>query len=196
MKKAFVLFLMAVMMICLAGSASAIVLPEHLDNDPSNDPVISESSEETVSEIPENYYIDFTPCFGFTNEEMDAFIEAHQLEKNCVITKTSNYTDANGESKFGVSYIRFEKGGIGALGFSMNGEFDRQITPEMEAEGWTLPRAQFEGGFWYVTAEKTAGDAVYSVRMMIDGSKIFSLEISVNDLNAHFAAMAAEEVQE
>ena len=91
--------------------------------------------------------------------------------------------------------VHFEKGGIGALGFSVNGEFDRQITPEMEAEGWTLPRAQFEGGFWYVTAEKTVGDAVYSVRMMIDGSKIFSLEISVNDLNAHFAAMVAEEVQ-
>lgn len=123
---------------------------------------------------------------------MNAFLDEKQLEKSCVTAKTANYTDANGESRFGINYIRFEKSGIGALGFSMYGEFDRVITLEMAAEGWTLDYNQFEGGYWYVTVGKTAGSAVYSVDMQLDGSEIFSLSVSVNDLNAHFAAMAAE----
>jgi len=32
--------------------------------------------------------------------------------------------------------------------------------------------------------------------MTLDGDKIISLQIEVNDLNAHFAAISAEEVQE
>ena len=192
MKRMISLLVAISLMIC-SGSALAIVLPEHLDNDLTNDPAIEVN--DAVSEEVEDYYIDFTHLIGATYEEMDAFLAEKQLEKSCVTVKTANYTDANGESKFGINLIRFEKSGIGALGFSMNGNFDKEITPEMEAEGWSLPRKQFEGGYWYVTAEKTAGEAVYSARMVLDGDKIISLQIEVNDLNAHFAAMAAEEVQ-
>ena len=188
MRKVVAVFMMMCMLIYCSASAFAIVLPEYLDEDPSNDPVISEA-EESESDS-EDYYIDFTPYIGSTRDELNAFLDAKGLEKNCVTAKTANYTDANSESKFGINYISFEKSGIGALGFRLYGEFDRIITPEMEAEGWTLANNQFEGGFWYVTVNKTVGAAVYSVAMQLDGSKIFFLSVSVNDLNAHFSAQA------
>ena len=187
--KKIIAVLLVLCLLCCGASAFAIVLPEHLDDDPSNDPVISEG--EASESVSEDSFIDFTPYIGRTIDELNAFLEEKGLEKDCVTAKTVNYTDANGESKFGINYIRFEKSGIGALGFSMYGEFDRVITPEMAAEGWTLDRNQFEGGYWYVTVNKTVGDVVYSVVMQLDGSEIFSLSVSVNDLNAHFASMNA-----
>ena len=197
MKKILAMVLTMVMMACLAGSAFAIVLPEHLDSDPSNDPVIGESdASETVPAEPEDYFIDFTPYIGASSEELSAFLKEEGLDGSYVTAKTANYTDADGESKFGVNLIRFEKSGIGALGFSMYGKFEGEITPEMEAEGWSMPRKQFEGGYFYVTLEKAVKDCVYTASMTLDGDKIISLQVEVNDLNAHFAAISAEEVQE
>ena len=134
----------------------------------------------TSSSLPAYAYCPIV-VVPYTNDEGEV------MHLNNRITKVAVGID---ESKWGINFIRFEKSGLGALGFSMYGEFDRIITPEMEAEGWTLANNQFEGGFWYVTVNKTVGAAVYSVRMKLDGSKIFSLSVSVNDLNAHFSAQA------
>lgn len=56
MKKTIALLLLMCMMLCCGSFAFAIMLPEHLDEDPSNDPVISEG--EASESVPENYYID------------------------------------------------------------------------------------------------------------------------------------------
>ena len=166
MKKA-ILFLLT-LCVLLGSAAQAIVAP---------DPIL-----------------DLTDCLGMDPDVFDAFLREHErynprVRKSLVIT--------SGEE--GQTRTMIERLIIADTGFAIHG---LHLGPPYEVNsdlltsaGWTEVQREYDGDFSFVY-EKAVGEATYRLAVQTLNMQVSGLDYSVDNLDAHFANLAAEAEEE
>lgn len=138
--------------------------------------------------------LDLLPMLGATYEEYNAYLEENGYFNPRVQTVSQTYTNEAEDNVVVLSGFYINDEGFSLYGFELNGRYDLDQSA-LEADGWVKVRNDFEGGLRWITFERTVGDAVYTLEIDSCDLVITGVSLEVNDIEAHYAAVAAEEAE-
>lgn len=183
MNKRTMLALMTLLLCLLAAQACAIALP---DNATYTEPAVE--NEVGTAIVDEPQVIEVSEWLGKEQDAFDALVKEKGLSfgKNRTRTDTLHFED--GTWTLCLTEFMLYTDGFSVYGYEIDGRLPDGYRAELEAEGWTRTKYQFEGGLEFITFEKTVGEAVYRFEINACDSVITYLELKTDSLAAHLAA--------
>ena len=161
-KKA-ILFLLTICML-LGSAAQAIVAP---------DPIL-----------------DLTDCLGMDPDVFDDFLRENERYNPSVRTSLVITSGEEGQTRTMIERLIIADTGFAIHGLHLGPPYEVN-SDLLTSAGWTEVQREYDGDFSFVY-EKAVGEATYRLAVQTLNMQVSGLDYSVDNLDAHFANLAAE----
>ncbi|MGN0763382.1 MAG: hypothetical protein ACI4MK_08330 [Aristaeellaceae bacterium] len=166
MKKA-ILFLLTICML-LGSAAQAIVAP---------DPIL-----------------DLTDCLGMDPDVFNDFLRENERYNPSVRTSLVITSDGEGQTRTMIERLTIADTGFAIHGLHLGTPYEVN-SDLLTSVGWTEVQREYDGDFSFVY-EMVVGEATYRLAVQTLNMQVSGLDYSVDNLDAHFANLAAEATEE